>query len=254
VAGAGLDRASVIPLYYQIRQRLLRQIRQGVLKPGQPLPSEQDISGRFGVSRMTARQALKGLCDDGIAYSRRGRGTFVADSKQEISISQLLSFTQEMKSRGAAPSSRVLSFATGVANPEETRALQLTRGEKVFRLRRVRQADSVPMGVENSCLPYRLCPDLQKTLVPRASLYETLARHYGVHLGEATEVVEAGLASPQAARWLQITQGSPVFLFTRICYLKSGQPVEYVRSVYRGDRYKIVSRLTAQPNQVTRRC
>jgi len=150
---SALDRASVIPLYYQIRQRLLDQISSGTLRPGQPIPSEQRISARLRVSRMTARQALRSLCEDGLAYSRRGKGTFVAEQKQERNINQLLSFTEEMKSHGAR--SRLLSFSAADPDREAARVLQLGRREKVFQIRRVRLADSVPMAIETSCLPVK---------------------------------------------------------------------------------------------------
>ncbi len=96
---ATLDRHSVVPLYYQIQQRLLEQIRSGALKAGEPVPSEQEIAARLGVSRMTARQAVKSLCHLGVAYSQRGKGTFVSGTKLEKNFRQVLSFSEEMGRR-----------------------------------------------------------------------------------------------------------------------------------------------------------
>lgn len=240
-----LDRNSALPLYFQIHQHLLEQIQTGALKPGQPIPSELEISSRMGVSRMTARQAVKSLCDAGMAYSRRGLGTFVSASKQEKTSNELLSFTQEMKARGARPSSRVLSFERALADNEVARDLHLAAGTKVLRLVRIRLADSLPMGIETSILPFALFPGLLEEFDPRSSLYQTLSKRYGVHLAAADEVVEAGLADADSARLLEISKGTPVFLLTRVSYASNGQPVEYVRSTYRGDRWKIVSHLTA---------
>ena len=240
-----LDRNSAVPLYYQIHQHLLAQIQSGTLKPGQPLPSEQEISTRMGVSRMTARQAVKSLCDTGIAYSRRGVGTFVSGGKQEKTSTELLSFTQEMNARDCRPSSQVLKFEKVTAESEVASALHLVEGDKVLSLVRVRLADGVPMGVENGFLPFRLFPGLLESFDPRSSLYQTLAARYGVHMAAADEVVEAGLASARDARLLRIKRNGPVFFLTRVSYAENGQPVEYVRSTYRGDRWKIVSRLTA---------
>lgn len=246
-----LDRRSAVPLYFQIHQHLLGQIQAGTLKPGQLIPSEQEISSRLGVSRMTARQAVKSLCDSGVAYSRRGLGTFVSAAKQEKTATELLSFTQEMKARGSRPASRVLSFECTVADHDAAVALHQTAGEKVLRLVRVRLADSLPMGVETSFLPVGLFPGLLEEFDPRTSLYQMLAKRYSVRMAAADEVVEAGLADAEAARLLQISKGSPVFLLTRVSYTESGQPVEYVRSIYRGDRWKIVSRLTANHSSRT---
>ena len=240
-----LDRRSAVPLYFQIHQHLLEKIQTGNLKPGQLIPSEQESASRLGVSRMTARQAVKSLCDAGVAYSRRGLGTFVSAAKQEKTSNELLSFTQEMKARGSRPAARVLSFERTVADHEAAQALHQTPGEKVLRLVRVRLADSLPMGVETSFLPAGLFPGLLDEFDPRNSLYQTLAKRYGVRMAAADEIVEAGLADAESARLLQISKGSPVFLLTRVSYTEGGQPVEYVRSIYRGDRWKIVSRLTA---------
>jgi len=242
-----LDRNSAIPLYYQIRQQLLEQIQSGELSPGQPIPSEHEISNRFGVSRMTARQATKSLCDEGVAYSRPGLGTFVSGSKQVKTSTELLSFTQETKALGGRPASRVLAFEEGAADGEVARALHLGAKARVFRLKRVRIADAVPMSIEESFLSSKLCPKLQETFDPRTSLYQVLADRYGIRMTAADEVAEASLAHPEVARLLRIKKDSPVFMLTRISYAGNSQPVEFVRSTYRGDRWKLVSRLTGNP-------
>jgi GntR family transcriptional regulator len=239
-----LDRQSAVPLYYQIQQHLLAQIRAGVLKPGTPIPSEQEISGRLRISRMTARQALKSLCDLGVIYSQRGKGTFVSAVKLEKNSRELLSFSEEVQAFGSRPRSKVLSFEVATATPDVADVLCLSPGEKVVSLRRVRMAGSSPMGLEWSRLPLRLCPDLLQAFDPNMSLYQTLAERYNVHIVAADEVAEAGLAGAEEAKLLRCSTGNPVFLFTRTAYVRSGQPVEYVKSTYRGDRFKIVNRLT----------
>lgn len=243
VDSLNLDRHSVVPLYYQIQQHLLRNIRSGRLKPGKPLPSEEVISKRLRVSRMTARQALKSLCSLGVAYSQRGKGTFVSEIKLEKNFRQVQSFTEEMEARGSRPHSKLISSEVVLAGQEAAEALHLPPEEKVIRIRRVRVADTLPMGVETTCLPQPLCPDLLDKFDPRTSLYRTLSQVYGIHMVQADEVVEAGLANSEEAQLLRIPKGSPVFLFTRTSYVKGGQAVEYVKSTFRGDRYKITNRL-----------
>ncbi|MGH9685128.1 MAG: GntR family transcriptional regulator [Candidatus Acidiferrales bacterium] len=238
-----LDRQSVIPLYHQIQERLLDQVRSGALKSGELVPSEQEIATRLGVSRMTARQALKSLCELGVAYSQRGRGTFVTPAKREKNFRQVLSFSEEMQVRGSRPGSKVLSFEVTPAGVECAKALRLTAAEKVIRLRRIRLANSMAMGIECSRIPLRLCPDLLDTFDPRTSLYETLSDRYGIQIDVTDEVVEAGLAGAEESRLLRIPKGSPAFLFTRTSYVRSGKAVEYVKSIYRADCYKIVNRL-----------
>ncbi|HEV2617240.1 MAG TPA: GntR family transcriptional regulator [Candidatus Acidoferrales bacterium] len=239
-----LDRQSVVPLYYQIQQHLLGQVRSGALKSGQPVPSEQEISARLGVSRMTARQALKSLCELGVAYSQRGKGTFVSAIKLEKDFRRVLSFSEEMQKRGARPRSKVLSFEISPASVETAEALHISPADKVIRLRRIRMANSLALGIECSHIPAGLCPDLVENFDPRTSLYRTLASRYGIEIAITDEVAEAGLAKAEEARLLRIAKGSPVFLFTRTSYVHSGKPVEFVKSIYRADRYKIVNRLT----------
>ncbi|MGA2302465.1 MAG: GntR family transcriptional regulator [Candidatus Acidiferrum sp.] len=238
-----IDHSGVEPLYYQIQQQLFERIRLGELKAGDPLPSEQEISTRLGVSRMTARLAIKSLCEVGIVYSKQGKGSFVSGLKLEKNFRQVLSFSEEMAQSGRRPESRPLGFDIVPAEGEVALALSLKPQEKVIRLRRLRIADSVPLGIESSYIPEKLCPDLKATFDPRTSLYQTLSARYGIQIAIADEVVEAGLAKGEKARLLRIAKGSPVFIFTRISYVQQGQAVEYVKSTYRADRYKIVNRL-----------
>ena len=238
-----LNRKSGIPLYHQIQQRLLDQIESGELKPGMPMPSIERIAQRMGVSQMTVRQAVRALCELGVIYSRQGKGTFISGIKLERDFRQVLSFTEESAARGARPSSKVLSFEMQVPSSAVKTALRLGPRESVYRLRRVRYGDSVPMGIECSSLPVRLCPGLLETFKPTSSLYAELAEQYGIQLMVTDEVIEVGKASAEEARLLEIAPKSPVFLFTRISYLENGVPAEYVNSIYPGSRYKVVNRL-----------
>lgn len=241
-----LDRQSAVPLYYQIQQFVLEQIHSGVFRPGDAISSEQEISARMRVSRMTVRQALKSLCSQGVLYSQRGKGTFVSATKLEKNFRNVLSFSEEMRSSGTRPSSKVLSFDLAQADRETAEALKIKAGEQVISLRRLRLADEVPMAIEWSHLPVSFCPDLLKAFDPRSSLYQTLAERYGIHIAVTEEVAEAAAANVEESRVLKIGKGSPVFHFVRTSYLRDGKPVEYVNSTYRGDRYRLVNRLTAE--------
>lgn len=241
---APLDRRSGVPLHYQIQGRLMNLIRSGVFNPSQPIPPVQEIASRLGVSQMTARQAIRALCDLGVIYTRQGKGTYVSLIKHARDFRQVHSFTEEMRGRGSVPSSKVLSFRLQAGSREVRNALQLSSEQKVFRLRRIRYSDGLPLAVECSCLPQEICPGLLKSYDPSTSLYQELAEHYGIRMEVTDEVVEVGRATAEEAPLLGIEPGSPVFSLTRLSYSEGGKPVEYVRSTYRGDRYKIVNRLT----------
>ncbi len=232
-----------MPLYSQIRQDLLERINKGELKPGDFIPSEKEIASRLSVSRMTARQALKSLCSLGVAYSVRGKGTFVSGMKFAKNIRKVQSFTDEMKSLGHQPSSRVLKVEDVPAPSEVASNLSLGTGELVFHLRRLRLADSVPMGIEDAYMPLGPYPELLASYEPQSSLYDFLWERYGLRIILADETIEASLSSHEESRLLRIPKRSPVFLFTRISYIRAHQAVEYVKSTYRADRYKIVNQL-----------
>jgi GntR family transcriptional regulator len=196
---AFINRNGIVPFYYQIQQQLYERIRLGELKPGDALPSEHEISTRLGVSRMTARLAVKSLCDLGIVYSKQGKGSFVSGLKLEKNFRQVLSFTEEMALSGRQARSRILGFETIPAEAEVAQALGIKRQESVVRLRRLRIADSVPMGIESSYLPDRLCPGLKDTFDPRTSLYKALSDRYGIQMAIADEVKRIGRSGGSAA-------------------------------------------------------
>jgi GntR family transcriptional regulator len=238
-----IDRASVVPLYFQIRENLLAEIRSGHLKPGDPLLSEHQLSVQLGVSRMTARQALQSLCSLGVAYRQQGKGTFVSGIKLEINFRNVQSFTEQMSALGFSVNSKVLALGVVPAPPEIAVALRVAPHSEIVRLQRLRMAATLPMAIELSHLPHHLCPGLVEHMSREGSLYETLGNRYGIRIQVADETVEVGLAGAEDARLLRVRKGSPLFVFTRLSYLADGQPVEYVKSQYRADRYKIVNRL-----------
>jgi GntR family transcriptional regulator len=238
-----IDRSSIVPLYFQIRENLLAEIRSGRLKAGDPLVSEQQLATHLGVSRMTARQALQSLCSLGVAYRQQGKGTFVSKIKFEINFRHVQSFTEQMSALGFSVQSKVLAIGVVPAPAEVAEPLHVPPQSEVVRLQRLRLADTVPMAIEVSHLPRRLCPDLVDHFKDSDSLYETLGRRYGIRIQVADETIEGGLAGTEDARLLRVRKGSPLFLFTRVTYTTDGQPVEFVQSRYRADRYKIVNRL-----------
>jgi GntR family transcriptional regulator len=244
IAFRPLDRHSGVPFYLQIQGIFLEHVRSGALPAGSSLPSEHEIARTFRVSRMTARHALKALSDLGVTYTLWGKGTFISSAKLEKDVRQVASFTDEMRSLGFRPSSQLLSCEITRPDEEAAEVLHVSRRDELVSIRRIRFANTSPMALEWSRIPRRFCPDLVEKFVPGASLYETLYEHYGLRMHVADEIVEAGLATEEVADLLHASKKAPVFLFTRTSYLASGEPIEFVKSVYRGDRYKIVNRLT----------
>ena len=226
---------SPVPKHQQLREILINLI-DTELEPDTPIPSERDLGERYGLSRMTVRQAINQLVADGRLYRVRGRGTFVAQPKMDLQI-RLASFTEDMTRRGMIPASRTLGFERIEATPVLARQLELNPGEPVVRLARLRYADSIPMAVERTHLPENRVPGLLSRGTPQ-SLYQVLADEYGLKLTWGEQVIEAGNPDPEDAALLEIPAGGVVLRMSRRSYA-GDVLIEYAVSAYRADRYQL---------------
>lgn len=233
-----LDKNGFIPLYYQIQRALMEKIQSGELSEGDSLASEEELSRAYQVSRMTARQALHGLKTNGYAYSEKGRGTFVSRPKLEKNILHLQGFTEDMRQRGMKPSSQLLEQSVIPAADDLAEKLKLEQGEKVMRLRRLRLADGIPMALEESHVPLRHFPGLDRMDFGKQSLYHTLRERYGVRVGYADETIEALPATREESELLTIPRKASVLSISRIILTTQESPIEAAISRYRGDRYR----------------
>lgn len=238
-----LQREAPDPLYIQLKDSLVADIRSGHYRAHQRLPSERELSERFQVSRMTARQALLDLARDGVVYTRMGKGTFVAETKIDQQLRALTGFTEDVRARGGRPSSRVLEARVIPALPEIAAALRLMPGAEVIKLARLRLADDVPLAIETAYLPFALCPNLLHHDFSATSLYRVLEDEYGLKLVDAEQTIEAALAEPRELELLRLSAPAAVLRIQRLTFASNGVPVEYVLSTYRGDRYKFRSTL-----------
>jgi GntR family transcriptional regulator len=229
------------PLYLQLAKRLAEAIRNGRWSPGDALPSERQMCEILSVSRVTLRKALDTLAADGLVEARHGSGTFVADRVHQA-MSVLTSFSDDMQSRGRAPSSHWLKHGFFPATPEEAMALGLAPGEPIFRLHRLRLADDEPMAIEIAVLSRTDVPDPDAI---GASLYAYLAAR-GREPVRALEHLRATILRGEEASVLSMPDNSAALYITRIGYLSDGKVVEFTRSYYRGDRYDFVAELHRQ--------
>jgi GntR family transcriptional regulator len=233
-----LDKSGFIPLYYQIQRALMEKIHSGELITGDPLASEEELARVYQVSRMTARQALHGLKTSGFAFSQKGRGTFVTRPKLEKNIMHLHGFTEDMKHLGMVPSSRLLEQTVIKATEELAEKLKVEPEEVVVRLRRLRLADGIPMALEESNIPLRQFPGLDKISFAKQSLYFVLRESYGVRVAWADEVIEALPATREESELLTIPKKASILSISRIIMTTEETPIEVACSRYRGDRYK----------------
>ncbi len=230
-----LDRSSPLPLYYQLRNALLQQIESGSLVPGDTLPTERELIDRYGVSRITVRQALNSLTADGLLYRQRGLGTFVRRNRIEQELSSLTGFSEEMLSRGLFPSTRLISAETVTAGSAIAAKLSIAPGQKAFRMVRLRLADGEPMALDVSCVPADIGERLLKEDLEEA-LYTLLGR-MGIELDWGDQAIKAAPADDLMAHHLGVKKGTPVLLMERVVSATDGRVIEYSRTAYRSDRY-----------------
>ena len=221
---------------YREIERYLRSLVEGA-GPGDPLPSEAELCERFSVSRMTVRQALAELTNDGLVERRRGQGTFVAHRPVHRRPGVFLSFTEEMNRRGMQATSRLL--AAGMDEPRRSEALDLglAPDSQVVRISRVRLADGVPVALEDAALVPELRDVLEEDL-GGGSLHSALERR-GVVATRATGTIAARLARASETELLDLAPQSALLVELRILFDQEGQVFERTETRYVADRYVI---------------
>jgi len=221
----------------RVRDELVAML--STMAPGQPLPAERELAREFGVARMTLRKALDSLVAESLLLRRQGSGTFVAPPKVAQRLTAT-SFSEDMRSRGLRPGSRTLAAVTRPAGMAVGACLAISPTAPILQVRRLRLADDIPMAIEELHVPSDLVPGLTGVDLADHSFYELLSRRYGLTLSGGTQTVEPTLTMAHDAAELGVAAGSPSFLLERTTRVSSGRVVEFVRSVYRGDRYRIV--------------
>ncbi|MFP3511900.1 GntR family transcriptional regulator [Peribacillus sp. SIMBA_075] len=232
-----IDKNSPLPIYFQIEEQIKRQIENGEFQAHDALPSEREYAEQFGISRMTVRQAINNLVNDGYLYRQKGRGTFVADKKLEQQLNGLTSFTEDMKARGLNPSSKLLSFEIIPANKKIASELHISLHAPVYEIKRIRLADDVPMALETVYMSANLIKGLTEEII-NLSLYQYVENYIKLKIDYASQTLESAIASELEVTHLAIPKDSPILFIQRNTFLIDGTPLEYVKSAYRADRYK----------------
>lgn len=226
------------PLYHRVQRAIRFIIEDGQLGDDDALPPERDLAKALGVSRVTLRNAIKGLVDGGLLVQRHGAGTFVS-RRIEMPLKTLTSFSEDMLARGMQPEYKMLDRHSGPAMSIEADMLELEPGAEVTRLYRVRYASKKPMCLELTSVPADVLPE---GLEVGTSLYSLLAEKNKRPV-RAIQRLRAELLSGEQARLLGVASGSAGLFIERQSFLSNGRPIEYVRSQYRGDSYDFVAEL-----------
>ena len=246
MAGLRANRAERTPLFASVSAALKREIAAGRFVQADLLPGERELSQMLDVSRTTLRRAIARLVDEGVLVHRHGAGTFVRRNPPHVEqpLSRLTSFTEDMRLRGLAASSRALERGTFLPTPEESMMLDIALTEPVFRLARLRLADGVPMAIERAAVPLRFFVRVEPD---GDSLYAALERA-GFRPVRAIQRLRAVMVGAAEAALLGIPVGAPALDIHRVAYAADGRRVEFTRSTYRSDTYDFVAELTLSPS------
>ncbi|MCM6774163.1 GntR family transcriptional regulator [Nocardia sp. CDC159] len=237
-AETALEGTQSQPRYYGTKLALRELI--ATLEPSTSLPPERILAEQLGTSRTTLRKALAELAAEGLLRRVQGSGTFVAPPKV-VHLQQLTSLTDDLSTQGLQVSSRILTLTRVPADETAAERLAIAPGTRVHRLRRLRSVGGEPLAIETAHLADRL-PNLARRLADKGSLYRTLRDCYGLEVAAVEDTVETALTTPEEAALLGVAVGSPILLVHRRSCDPTGRPIEWTRSVYRGDRFRFVAR------------
>ncbi|MGY2491038.1 GntR family transcriptional regulator [Cupriavidus sp. CP313] len=238
---------SPVPLYTQIREVLRSRILDGTYQPHQQMPSEADMITGFGVSRITVRQALSDLQNEGLIFRIHGKGTFVSKPKAFQDLGRLQGFGEAMRQMGYETYAKVVSLRTGKPTPQVAERLQLPKSSKITELKRVRYLNREPISLDVTYLPATIGCRLAKEDLATRDVFVILENDFGMSLGHADLQIGATVADEALAKQLRVHEGSPVLVIDRMTHTTDGQPIDYEHLYYRGDAFQYKVRVDRVP-------
>jgi len=231
---------SEIPAYKRIQNVILKRMESGALKAGDAIDSERQLAKVHQVSLMTARHALADLEREGVVVRRRGAGTFVAPPK--IHFNKLMSYTEQMSSRGLIAQSKIVSSGVLDDEPDIAARLSLSAASHLTMIERVRKAGDEPFALESCYLSAQEFPGLIAASLERGSLFSTLENRYGIQLAYADEEIDSTAADLKTAELLAVPRGSPLLRMRQLIYTNKGKAIIYVLGLYRSGRHTLLIR------------
>jgi len=246
--GEVVQHGSPIPYYFQLASYIEQQIKAKHLLPGQLMPSEQEMCEQLGISRTVVRQALASLERKGLVTKQSGKRSSISYPTYNGSLMQSLhGFYEDAVSKGQKPTTRVLELRVVPAQMEVSEALKLKEWDPVVLLNRLRFLDGEPEVLVVTYLPESKCPTLVREDLTNQSLYELLARKYGLVITRGYRTVEAIALGRADAKLLGLRSKSPALLLKSVGMLEDGTPLEYFVAKHRGDRSRFHIDLVRDP-------
>ncbi|MEW6226783.1 MAG: GntR family transcriptional regulator [Bacillota bacterium] len=247
-----VDRAKPVPLYHQVKESLRERIEALEWPPGSRIPTEKELAAEYGVSQITVKQALARLATEGLVERYQGKGTFVSQPSVVQDILRLAGFSAGFARAGVEIETRLISAGVVAASEGIARRLQTSEGGSVIEVRRVRLTGGTPICLQTSYLSYTLCRPILDRDLSRESLFCLLTEVCNLDLVRAEESLSAVTVDDYEAKILLVAPGSPAFLVQRTTFDRNGTPVEFVKSILRGDKCRFTVTLSAEAkvNQV----
>ncbi|MBA4375591.1 MAG: phosphonate metabolism transcriptional regulator PhnF [Anaerolinea sp.] len=240
-----IDPYNALPKYIQLASILRQKIEDGEWEPRSPIPSERQLEVLYNISRTTIREAIDHLMRQGYIYREHGRGTFVSPQKLQKTLMELTSFSEDLIKRGIQPGQIIRSLSSVLPPVKILQKLELAPGAHVLRIERIRLGDNTPIGLQTSYLALAENQTItSEEMESSGSLYRILQEKFNIIPSEADETLEVTLATPEEADLLQIAEGAPLLLSERVLFAQNRKPIEFVKILYRGDRYRYYARLT----------
>lgn len=240
--------STLLPIYYQIKQTIKNWLMNKDYKPGQKIPSENELSEMFNVSKMTVRQAINQLVQEGLLISKRGSGTFVSE-KKEITDKFSLEFTGFMDDifyqiQKSKTKSVVIDQVTA---PNSVRIkLHLPEEEKtVVQIKRVRYLKNIAFCYAVNYLPLDIGLKIEKKKLFTKPLLQILEKELMIAFTEAYQTIEASFSDSEVSEKLGIPLGTPMLFVDRVMYADNKKPVSLLQISYRGDMFRYIARFTS---------
>ena len=234
-----------IPFYYQIKNDLRAQIEGGHLNPGDKLPSEEELATSYSVSRMTIRQAITGLVEEGKLHRRRGVGTFVRHPRLVREHGSLVGFSESLIAQGRSVRSVILTKELIEAG-ELAATIEIDPTDEIVHIRRVRYVNELPVALEDNYLPSDPGIGVMEHNLENRSLYQLIEEH-GHSLAKASQQIQARGATAEQARLLECELGDPILFGDSVTFDNMGAVVLFTIACYRGDRYTMTMSLDDRP-------
>lgn len=235
-----LDNTIATPLYKQLEELLLTEIKNGQRKAGSRFPTEKELSEQYHVSRVTVRKALAALDEQGYLERKSGKGTFVAEKKMQRAISSaVLSFSQMCKLMNTQPGAKTIKIALEDPTEKEAELLKLKEGERIVVVERIRYVDEQPVLLECNKFPESFSFLFSENLNDR-SLYDILEHNHNISFDHSSKTIDITFASTKEAKILGITKGYPLLRISSIIQSSSSSVTQLSLQLCIGDKYKLI--------------